>query len=184
MLWRSSVVDDEDMSEFIFESGIVHMKDTYPVMTWNHEVVSTHTAIPIWVCLRDNIDIVLYKISEGIYILWLCFIQIGYHHCHTKRHEKHVSMLRIGCEEGVISLEFLNETAFNCINLFAWSIMHQWLLSLLINKDLEPLFHLPVAPVPPQNWSNQPKHCVKLSLPMPQCKWPLTYAMCRKAQQR
>jgi hypothetical protein len=25
---------------------------------------------------------------------------------------------------------------------------------------------------------------VKLSLPMPQCKWPLTYAMCRKAQQR
>jgi hypothetical protein len=25
---------------------------------------------------------------------------------------------------------------------------------------------------------------VKLSLPMAQCKWPPTYAMCRKAQQR
>lgn len=79
-------------------------------------------------------------------------------------------LLGVASQEGVLALKLLDEAALNRVNLFARSVVDEWLFSLRIRKHLEPSLHLPVAPTLPHtfvSWHAMPLcHHVSMTMTM------------------
>ena len=76
-------------------------------------MISGEASIPKGIFAGDDIDIVIYGVSNGMKIVGVADIHIPDQHCHAKGQEKNVSFVGIFGPELPIHLDFVDEVSLH-----------------------------------------------------------------------
>lgn len=124
------------------------IRESHPIMTSKHEVVSPKSPIPERVSYGDHSDIISNKMPERGEVVRQRLVKVLDHHGHAEGHEVNVSQLGIPCSKPPHAVfQLVYEPPFNGVDVLARPVMAHWRLSLRVHVYLESSLHLPIAPV-------------------------------------
>ena len=124
-------------------------KETYPIMTSDHEVVSPIGSVPKGVSARHQVHVISDVTPQGVLVVRVWLEEVLHHPCHAEGHEVGVRGFAVqGPEPPALAvLHFFDEPALACVYVLAWSCVGDGKVSFSVHVHLESPLHFHVASV-------------------------------------